>query len=1036
ATNSVGTVYGTQKEFRTLPGIPVVSTQAVTDITTTSVTANATLVDIGDPPATQHGVCWDTNSMPDYSPENCIDKGEAVEEGSFTIQINGLQPGTTYYLRAFASNATQKYYYGKEVSLTTHELAAVSTQPVSGTNTNEVIANGTIERLGNPVPTAHGFCWNTAGSPTIADQRIDLGLPMTLGPFVATLADLVPGTTYFVRAFATNQAGTVYGEDLSFETLDEAAAPRAIITNPPPALTRQTAYQLNVAGSRTVQYSYSLDDSPWSEPVGIDTEISFELTDEGLHWLLLMGKDETGIWQARQAATLVAWTLDTTPPKAELPNAPKGTIGPFPAEILIKGNDVVAYRYRLEDDGTWSAIFPASVPITLPKLQNGPHTLAVVGADLAGNWQDPESATKTAWEVDASVPTALLTNLPDAVTNEKSIDVDVTTPVGGVPVKEYYYRFDDSDAWKKADVSQTITESWEAQGEGEHTLCVNAGNGEGVWQDGSDGQYSIDSATCYTWRIDLTPPDLVQLIAEKAPPIYIHEGLSIASRGIKLSWAWQSGDDQEVVQRYRIWQSEQEITADNLDEAVELFYASQPGPEGYVESFVVNDTEEGKTHYFAVKAIDKAGNSSVLSNAAKIALADNAPEITHIEFNGGVLQADNASSETLSLTGNNFMTGLDSNYVRFENNDADFLLSATHEKEGILRVKIPLGMPTDIYWVRVVNAKGISAPGPEMIIIVDAENPLPAVRNISPRMAPIGAPIDLIIAGDHFEPTAGVSLVAMDGQEYHPPVYDIIVQEDASTITATVEVPADFQEGSYDIRVTNTETEFNQLSAVRMELYVPQHLDEASGGVETHKIVQLADGIVPVFTTLQTRDDLFIGTTGNLRMKMKVFLMPGLTFEIQQPDQSDALPFHGHLLSPRETEVSDNVIDTLGGEAVQFSMGADVTLGLKNGAVMFANVETTLPSHLPEPEVYYLDPESGLELAGVQGTWQGIDIEKGGTVLSARPNTPENGLTTYTLGLLLDHFSDYAIGSTGSSSFSDLFQSDDAYGPCFINAVR
>ena len=194
--------------------------------------------------------------------------------------------------------------------------------------------------------------------------------------------------------------------------------------------------------------------------------------------------------------------------------------------------------------------------------------------------------------------------------------------------------------------------------------------------------------------------------------------------------------------------------------------------------------------------------------------------------------------------------------------------------------------------------------------------------------------------------------------------------------------------------------------------------------------------MVPVVTTLKTSDAIFTGTTGNQRLKMKVFLMPGLTFEVQPSGQNEALPFHGHLLSPRDTEASSLVIDTLGQEAIQLSMGADVTLRLKNGTVMFANLEITLPSYLPAPGVYYLATDGGIELAGVDGTWQGIDIEQGGTILSTRPDTPEAGQTTYSIGLLLDHFSDYAIGSTGSSSFSDLFQSDDAYGPCFINAAR
>ena len=92
-----------------------------------------------------------------------------------------------------------------------------------------------------------------------------------------------------------------------------------------------------------------------------------------------------------------------------------------------------------------------------------------------------------------------------------------------------------------------------------------------------------------------------------------------------------------------------------------------------------------------------------------------------------------------------------------------------------------------------------------------------------------------------------------------------------------------------------------------------------------------------------------------------------------------------------------------------------------------------LASDLPGAHGILIAPDDELEPAGAQGTWQGIDIYTGGTILSARPDTPEAEQTTYTLGLLLDHFSVYAIGSSGPNSFSEFFQSDDAYGPCFLS---
>jgi hypothetical protein len=177
----------------------------------------------------------------------------------------------------------------------------------------------------------------------IDNEKTEEGVPNAIGPFSSKITGLKTDKNYYVRAYATNAIETVYGEDQSFTTIDEASAPTATLVTPP-AMSREMTYQLRISGSRVVQYRYSLDDSPWSESMDIDEALSFDLTAEGLHWLRVLGKDETGIWQARQSATTVTWTLDTTPPKVELPNVPTGTIRPFTADILVQGNDVVAYR--------------------------------------------------------------------------------------------------------------------------------------------------------------------------------------------------------------------------------------------------------------------------------------------------------------------------------------------------------------------------------------------------------------------------------------------------------------------------------------------------------------------------------------------------------------------------------------------------------------------------------------------------------------------------------------------------------------------
>ena len=93
---------------------------------------------------------------------------------------------------------------------------SVATRAVSFIGTTTATGNGTISDLGSPNPTAHGVCWNTGEIPTIADSHTDEGAAVATGAFTSTMTGLVAGTTYYVRAYATNTAGTDYGNEIIY----------------------------------------------------------------------------------------------------------------------------------------------------------------------------------------------------------------------------------------------------------------------------------------------------------------------------------------------------------------------------------------------------------------------------------------------------------------------------------------------------------------------------------------------------------------------------------------------------------------------------------------------------------------------------------------------------------------------------------------------------------------------------------------------------------------------------------------------------
>ena len=67
--------------------------------------------------------------------------------------------------------------------------------------------------------TSRGVCWSTSQNPTINDNKTTDG--SGTGGFTSSLTNLTPNTTYYVRAYATNSAGTGYGNVVSFTTIEE-----------------------------------------------------------------------------------------------------------------------------------------------------------------------------------------------------------------------------------------------------------------------------------------------------------------------------------------------------------------------------------------------------------------------------------------------------------------------------------------------------------------------------------------------------------------------------------------------------------------------------------------------------------------------------------------------------------------------------------------------------------------------------------------------------------------------------------------------
>lgn len=104
------------------------------------------------------------------------------------------------------------------------KLPEVLTSPINDLRPNSVVCGGSIKNNGGLKILSSGLCWGTGINPILDDSNFHslLSTGLISDEFTMTISGLKDNTTYFVRAFAKNKAGTGYGNIISFKTIEGA----------------------------------------------------------------------------------------------------------------------------------------------------------------------------------------------------------------------------------------------------------------------------------------------------------------------------------------------------------------------------------------------------------------------------------------------------------------------------------------------------------------------------------------------------------------------------------------------------------------------------------------------------------------------------------------------------------------------------------------------------------------------------------------------------------------------------------------------
>ncbi|MCF8257648.1 MAG: hypothetical protein K9J06_08850 [Flavobacteriales bacterium] len=225
ATNSAGTAYGNELSFTTTASgggnVPVVTTLGISSITGVSAQGGGNVTSNGGETIVQRGLCWSTSPNPTTADFTAIVSGGI---GTFNTAISGLQPNTTYYVRAYATNSNGTGY-GNEVNFTTNtsNIPVVNTGALGNITSTTAILNGSVTSDGGETIVQRGLCWSTSPNASTSNSFTPNGTGA--GSFTSVISPLQPNTTYYARAYATNAIGTAYGSEVNFTTPSGPSVP-------------------------------------------------------------------------------------------------------------------------------------------------------------------------------------------------------------------------------------------------------------------------------------------------------------------------------------------------------------------------------------------------------------------------------------------------------------------------------------------------------------------------------------------------------------------------------------------------------------------------------------------------------------------------------------------------------------------------------------------------------------------------------------------------------------------------------------------
>lgn len=231
AINKNGVSYSNEEmTFQLRTDVALVTTGNPTNVTSNSADCSGNVENDYGIAVTERGFVWSsTNKSPN------LDDGERKSCGSgtgeFSRTINNLMPNTLYYVNTYAISEAGTAY-GSVKTFTTLSQAPIVATVVNMEEISEdsAVVGGSIESDGGSAVTERGVLWGTSPNPQQSGRKVSVDI--NKDDYTTRLTNLERFTTYYVQAYAKNENGISYGNEMTFKTkMDRPAVTTASVSD-------------------------------------------------------------------------------------------------------------------------------------------------------------------------------------------------------------------------------------------------------------------------------------------------------------------------------------------------------------------------------------------------------------------------------------------------------------------------------------------------------------------------------------------------------------------------------------------------------------------------------------------------------------------------------------------------------------------------------------------------------------------------------------------------------------------------------------